>query len=139
MSQLATTRPSEPLLRLEQLDRCFLSGEQEVAVLKSLWLTIHAGEMVAIVGASGSGKSTLMNILGCLDRPTRGDYRISGRSTREMGEHRAHPAECGLGTHLFYRVWKVFNTLISTWLFLGFESCTYKSVLIRSRPGLCVA
>ena len=76
----------EALLTLEGVERCFVSGEQEVAVLKSLWLTIHAGEMVAIVGASGSGKSTLMNILGCLDRPTRGDYRISGRSTRELGD-----------------------------------------------------
>ncbi len=66
------------------LDRCFLSGEQEVAVLKDINLSIYPGEMVAIVGASGSGKSTLMNILGCLDRPTRGDYAIKGRSTREL-------------------------------------------------------
>ena len=76
----------EALLTLKQVERCFASGEQEVAVLKSLSLTIHAGEMVAIVGASGSGKSTLMNILGCLDRLTRGEYLISGRATRELAD-----------------------------------------------------
>ena len=75
---------TQPLLQLTGLDRCFLSGEQEVAVLKDINLSIYPGEMVAIVGASGSGKSTLMNILGCLDRPTRGDYAIKGRSTREL-------------------------------------------------------
>ena len=85
MSQLATTRPSEPLLRLEQLDRCFLSGEQEVAVLKNINLAIYPGEMVAIIGASGSGKSTLMNILGCLDRPSRGEYLIDGHATQRLG------------------------------------------------------
>src|SRR5690606_3234815 len=51
---------------------------------KDVDLEIQAGEMVAIVGASGSGKSTLMNILGCLDRPTRGSYRIAGRDTRTL-------------------------------------------------------
>ena len=64
--------------------REFPAGEQTIAVLKNVDLTIEAGEMVAIVGASGSGKSTLMNILGCLDRPTSGDYRVSGRSTGEL-------------------------------------------------------
>ncbi|MGL4207297.1 MAG: MacB family efflux pump subunit [Aeromonadaceae bacterium] len=72
---------NKPLLRLEQLERCFLSADEEVAVLKNINLAIYPGEMVAIIGASGSGKSTLMNILGCLDRPTRGDYLIEGRST----------------------------------------------------------
>ena len=75
---------TQPLLQLSGLDRCFLCGEQEVAVLKDINLSIYPGEMVAIVGASGSGKSTLMNILGCLDRPTRGEYRVKGRSTREL-------------------------------------------------------
>ena len=69
------------LIRLEKLRREFPSGEDTITVLKDLDLVIEAGEMVAIVGASGSGKSTLMNILGCLDRPTGGSYRISGRET----------------------------------------------------------
>ncbi len=74
----------QPLLQLEQLERCFLSGDQEVSVLKNINLAIYPGELVAIIGASGSGKSTLMNILGCLDRPTRGDYLIRGQSTRAL-------------------------------------------------------
>ncbi len=75
---------TEPLLQLENLERCFLSGEEEVSVLKAINLSIYPGELVAIIGASGSGKSTLMNILGCLDRPTRGDYRVRGQSTRDL-------------------------------------------------------
>ncbi|MDR1828442.1 MAG: MacB family efflux pump subunit [Methylobacteriaceae bacterium] len=75
---------SDPLLTLEKIRREFPSGEGTLAVLKDVDLTFHAGEMVAIVGASGSGKSTLMNILGCLDRPTSGSYRISGRETGEL-------------------------------------------------------
>lgn len=75
---------SGPLIALSGVRREFPAGDQTIAVLKDVNLTIEAGEMVAIVGASGSGKSTLMNILGCLDRPTRGDYRVDGRSTREL-------------------------------------------------------
>jgi macrolide transport system ATP-binding/permease protein len=72
---------AEPLIVLEGLSRRFPSGDGEITVLKDINLTIQAGEMVAIVGASGSGKSTLMNILGCLDRPSVGSYRHSGRET----------------------------------------------------------
>jgi macrolide transport system ATP-binding/permease protein len=72
----------KPLLELRQLGRA--AGEQEIPVLKGMNLTIYAGEMVAIVGASGSGKSTLMNILGCLDRPSEGSYRLDGRETGSL-------------------------------------------------------
>ncbi len=75
---------SGPLISLAGVRREFPAGEQTIAVLKDIDLSIEAGEMVAIVGASGSGKSTLMNILGCLDRPTRGEYRVGGRSTGEL-------------------------------------------------------
>ena len=74
----------EPVIVIEKLRREFPAGDRTLAVLKDLDLTIEAGEMVAIMGASGSGKSTLMNILGCLDRPTTGSYRISGRETRDL-------------------------------------------------------
>ncbi|MBX5461723.1 MAG: MacB family efflux pump subunit, partial [Steroidobacteraceae bacterium] len=73
-----------PLLEVRALRREFPAGEDTIAVLKDADLDIHAGEMVAIVGASGSGKSTLMNILGCLDRPTSGTYRVAGRETAQM-------------------------------------------------------
>ncbi|VYU65837.1 macrolide ABC transporter ATP-binding protein/permease MacB [Metakosakonia massiliensis] len=66
------------LLELKDIRRSYPSGDGAVEVLKGITLQIHAGEMVAIVGASGSGKSTLMNILGCLDKPTSGTYRVAG-------------------------------------------------------------
>ncbi len=70
-----------PLLQLARVRREYPAGDQTLVVLKDVDLTIEAGEYVAIVGASGSGKSTLMNILGCLDRPTDGSYRVAGRET----------------------------------------------------------
>ena len=73
-----------PLLEVRALRREFPSGEGTITVLKDIDLSIHAGEMVAIVGASGSGKSTLMNILGCLDRPTGGSYRVAGKETGQL-------------------------------------------------------
>lgn len=66
------------LLELSEIRRSYPSGDTSVEVLKGVTLSINAGEMVAIVGASGSGKSTLMNILGCLDKPTSGTYRVAG-------------------------------------------------------------
>ncbi|HTG80803.1 MAG TPA: MacB family efflux pump subunit [Geobacteraceae bacterium] len=74
------------LLELSGVGRRFVTGGEELPVLKGIDLTIRAGEMVAIVGASGSGKSTLMNILGCLDRPSEGSYRIDGRETGELSD-----------------------------------------------------
>ncbi|WP_316976949.1 MacB family efflux pump subunit [Shumkonia mesophila] len=73
-----------PLIALSGLRREFPAGEGAITVLKDIDLIIEAGEMVAIVGASGSGKSTLMNILGGLDRPSAGSYRISGRETASL-------------------------------------------------------
>ena len=71
---------SEPIIRIRNLYRRFKSGDGEVTILKGLNLEIEAGEMVAIIGQSGSGKSTLMNILGCLDRPSDGEYYINGKN-----------------------------------------------------------
>ena len=76
--------PAQPLMRLRGVVREYPAGNEVVAVLKDVDLDIYAGEMVAIIGPSGSGKSTLMNILGCLDRPTRGSYEVSGKETRQM-------------------------------------------------------
>ncbi len=77
------TEPT-PLMALKQVNRHFQSGDDRLTVLHEVSLNIHAGEMVAIIGASGSGKSTLMNILGCLDHPSSGDYLVNGQSTATL-------------------------------------------------------
>ncbi|NBM54280.1 macrolide ABC transporter ATP-binding protein/permease MacB [Proteus sp. G2669] len=72
------------LLELNEVSRVYSNGEEETVVLNKVSLTINAGEMVAIMGASGSGKSTLMNILGCLDKPSSGEYKVAGQSVAQM-------------------------------------------------------
>ncbi len=67
-----------PFIRCEGLWKIYRLGDVEVEALRGLDLSIEQGEFVAIIGASGSGKSTLMNILGCLDQPTRGGYWLKG-------------------------------------------------------------
>lgn len=75
---------TKPLIVLDQVTRYYGSGDTEVRALDGVSLTINAGEFVAIVGQSGSGKSTLMNILGCLDRPTGGTYKIRGQNISDL-------------------------------------------------------
>jgi macrolide transport system ATP-binding/permease protein len=75
-----------PILQLKGVSRHYAHGEQRVVALEDINLTLHAGVMVAIVGASGSGKSTLLNILGCLDRPSAGRYAVDGRNTARLDD-----------------------------------------------------
>ena len=67
-----------PLIECNDIWKIYRVGDMEVQALRGLSLTIEQGEFVAIMGSSGSGKSTLMNILGCLDQPTKGFYRLNG-------------------------------------------------------------
>ena len=77
---------SAPLIALERVSRVYRMGEVEVPALDDVSLDIGTGEFVAIVGPSGSGKSTMMNILGCLDRPTHGAYRLAGSAVAELDD-----------------------------------------------------
>jgi putative ABC transport system ATP-binding protein len=74
------------MIQIEGLTKVYRTGDHEVHALRNVGLTIEDGEFVAIIGASGSGKSTLMNILGCLDQPTAGDYVLDGMRVSDLTE-----------------------------------------------------
>jgi putative ABC transport system ATP-binding protein len=76
----------KPIIRIEKLERDFRVGSETVRALKGISFEILSGDFVSIMGASGSGKSTLLNILGCLDRPTSGEYFIDAISVRNTGK-----------------------------------------------------
>ena len=76
------------MLELEAVTKSYRLGQIEVPVLHGIDLTVGAGEMVAIMGPSGSGKSTLMNILGCLDTPSGGSYRLDGTDVARLSKRR---------------------------------------------------
>jgi putative ABC transport system ATP-binding protein len=101
---------SSPLIELHDVYKRYLLGDVELPVLKGITLTILKGESVAIMGSSGSGKSTLMNILGCLDRPTTGNYSLNGREV--SGLSRGELAEVRNRTIGF--VFQNFNLLART-------------------------
>ena len=75
-------------IELKDVTKIYRMGNIEVGALREVSVSIQAGEMVAIMGASGSGKSTMMNILGCLDVPTTGDYFLEGENVGQLGDDR---------------------------------------------------
>src|SRR5512136_2481089 len=74
------------IIELKDLVKIYKVGETEVQALRGVSYSIEDGDFVAIMGASGSGKSTLMNILGCLDRPTSGEYLLDGEPVEELSD-----------------------------------------------------
>jgi putative ABC transport system ATP-binding protein len=76
------------LIRLEKISRRYQMGTETVHALREVSLQINRGEYVAIMGPSGSGKSTLMNLIGCLDSPTSGQYELNGIQVSEMDDNR---------------------------------------------------
>jgi putative ABC transport system ATP-binding protein len=85
---------ARPVIRLEHIHKTYTMGDVEVHALRGVTLTIGEGEFVAIMGASGSGKSTTMNILGCLDRPTKGTYILDGEDVSEMSKDERADIRC---------------------------------------------
>jgi putative ABC transport system ATP-binding protein len=76
----------KPVIRLKEVKRVYKVGVERIHALDGISLDLHENEYVAVMGASGSGKSTLMNVLGCLDRATSGDYELDGQNTTKMGD-----------------------------------------------------
>lgn len=77
---------NKPLIEINNLTKSYIMAEESVPILKGISFTIYHGEFVAIIGPSGSGKSTLMNILGCLDTPTGGNYLLDGQEVSRMSD-----------------------------------------------------
>jgi putative ABC transport system ATP-binding protein len=75
------------LIETSDLWKTYRMGEEEIHALRGVSIEIERGEYVAIMGPSGSGKSTLMNLIGCLDTPSRGSYRLNGRQVSEMNDN----------------------------------------------------
>ncbi len=74
------------LIEMSDLTRVYQLGAEEIHALRGIDLVVEQGEYVAIMGPSGSGKSTLMNIIGCLDRPTAGQYILDGTPVEQMND-----------------------------------------------------
>ena len=105
---------SDAVIRTEGLERSFEMGATTVRALRGVDLTIERGEYVAIMGPSGSGKSTLMNLIGCLDTPTTGDYWLNGTSVAQLAEHelaRIRNKEIGFVFQSFNLLAKISNPM----------------------------
>ncbi len=99
-----------PVIQTESLTKTYDAGRNPVHALRSVNLTVQPGEMVAIMGASGSGKSTMMNILGCLDTPTSGIYRLDGVRVDGLDRN----ARADIRNHKIGFVFQGFNLLSRT-------------------------
>jgi putative ABC transport system ATP-binding protein len=93
------------MIQLEGIEKTYVAGSVETRVLKNISIRIEAGEFVALMGASGTGKSTLMNILGCLDKPTAGHYRLDGTDMVNLDDNalsHLRSQKIGLVFQMFY-------------------------------------
>ena len=86
MVESSKTDAAAPVIELRNAGKTYRSGSLDFEALQGIDLAIHKGEYVAIMGPSGSGKSTIMNILGCLDTLTRGEYRLGGTDVNDLDE-----------------------------------------------------
>ncbi len=104
------TAPAHPLIRLKNITRVYGEGDVALLALKGVDLDVQAGEFVAVMGPSGSGKSTSMNILGCLDSPTSGEYLFQGAHV----EHLSRDQRARLRRRYLGFVFQGFNLLART-------------------------
>jgi putative ABC transport system ATP-binding protein len=93
------------MIQLSAIERLFKVGEESVHALRQLDLTVAAGEYLAVMGPSGSGKSTLLNIIGLLDHPTRGLYRLDGMDTNKLSDQQ----QAKVRRHTFGFVFQFFH------------------------------
>jgi putative ABC transport system ATP-binding protein len=91
---LAQQPEARPVIQLDHIHKTYTMGDVDVPALRGVSLTIREGEFVAIMGASGSGKSTIMNIIGCLDRPTRGQYILDGQDVSRLSKDERADIRC---------------------------------------------
>jgi putative ABC transport system ATP-binding protein len=99
-----------PVIQLTDIEKVYQTGDVALRALDGVSLSVEEGEFVAVMGSSGSGKSTLMNIVGCLDRPTRGSYVLAGNQVAGMS--RSHLAR--IRNHVLGFVFQQFNLLSRT-------------------------
>jgi putative ABC transport system ATP-binding protein len=123
---------TETLIRIENLEKVYHRDQIEIPVLMGLNLNIPDGEYVALMGPSGSGKTTLLGILGCLDRPTTGSYRLVGQEVSTLDErHRASARGRRIGF-----VFQAYNLLPRSTAYKNIElPLVYAGVPSRERRG----
>ena len=125
-----TVPADEPVLRVRNATKTYKLGDIEVHALRGVSLTVRRGEFIAIMGASGSGKSTLMNILGCLDVPTTGDYLLEGIDVAKLDE----PSLARIRGRRIGFVFQSFNLLARTTAVENVELPLFYSAQIAENP-----
>jgi putative ABC transport system ATP-binding protein len=124
------TSGKTPVIRLDHIHKTYDLGEIQVHAVRGITLDIFPGEFVAIMGASGSGKSTIMNILGCLDKPTKGHYFLDGHDVSGMTKQEL----AAIRSHKIGFVFQQFNLLARTSALENVELPTiYAGVPIKER------